>query len=78
MDDILIYSEKRSKHEGHIKMVLDRLRDAGLQVDIRKCEFFVTRTKFLGFIVTTEGIEIDPEKIAAVVNWREPTKIRAI
>jgi hypothetical protein len=78
LDDILIYSEDELEHEEHVKKVLRRLQDAGLQVDLKKCEFSVTRTKYLGFIITTEGIEVDPEKVAAVVNWKAPQNVRGI
>jgi len=78
LDDILIYSENELDHEAHVKKVLQRLRDAGLQVDIKKCEFNVTRTKYLGFIITTDGIEVDPEKVSAVVNWQTPSNVRGI
>lgn len=59
-------------------MVLQRLRDAGLQASIKKCEFHVKRTKYLGFIVTTEGIEVDPEKTAVIRNWKTPMSVRGI
>lgn len=78
LDDILIYSENELEHEEHVKKVLQRLRDAGLQVDLKKCEFSVTRTQYLGFIITTEGIEVDPDKVAAVVNWKAPHNVRGI
>jgi hypothetical protein len=55
--------------------VLQRLIDAGLEVDIRKCEFHVTKTKFLGLIVSTDGLEMDLEKIEVVKNWEVPTNI---
>ena len=47
--------------------VLDRLHAAGLQVDIKKSEFDVKRTKYLGFIIGVDSIEVDPEKIAVVL-----------
>jgi hypothetical protein len=53
LDDILIYSDNVLEHEHHVKLVLQRLREAGLQVDIKKTEFHVTRTKYLGFIIRT-------------------------
>ena len=65
-------------HKEHVRKVLERLRKAGLQVDIKKSEFGVTRTKYLGFIVSTEGIEIDPSKVEVVRNWKEPTTVRGI
>src|ERR1035437_6677372 len=78
LDDILIYSEDPSEHQEHVRKVLQRLRDAGLQADIKKSEFNVKRTKYLGFIVSTEGIEVDPEKIAVVKNWRPPTTVKGV
>jgi predicted oxidoreductase len=68
LDDILIYSEDPLEHETHVKKVLDRLRTAGLQADIKKSEFHVTSTKYLGFIVTINGIRVDPEKVEVVSN----------
>jgi len=78
LDDIIIYSEDPLKYKCHIQKVLERLRKAGLQVDIKKSEFNVTRTKFLGFIISTDGIEVDPEKVAVMKNWKEPTTVKGI
>ena len=66
LDDILIYSENELEHAEHVRKVLQRLRDAGLQVDIKKSEFSVKCTKYLRFIISTDGIEVDPEKIEAI------------
>ena len=78
VDDILIYSENEAEHEIHVKKVLERLRAAGLQASIKKCEFHTTRTKYLGFILTTNGIEADPEKTAIIRNWAVPTTVWGI
>jgi predicted aspartyl protease len=78
LDDILIYSSDPLEHEMHVNKVLNRLRDAGLQVDIKKCEFHVTKTKYLGFIISTDGIEVDPAKREAVISWLPPTSVRAV
>jgi len=72
LDDILIYSQNEEEHIEHVKKVLARLRSAGLQVDIKKSEFHVTETKYLGFVITTEGIATDPEKIDVVQSWKAP------
>lgn len=66
LDDILIYSDDPLEHMMHVHQVFDRLEEGGLQVDIKKSEFSVTKTKYLGFVVTTEGIEVDPAKIEAI------------
>jgi Reverse transcriptase (RNA-dependent DNA polymerase) len=68
LDNILIYLEDPLEHDEHVRKVLERLRAVGLQADIRKSEFHVTRTKYLGFIVSTEGIEVDPDKTAMVCD----------
>jgi hypothetical protein len=65
LDDLLIFSENELDHEIHVKKVLT-LREAGLQADIKKCEFHVRKTKYLGFIVGGDGIEVDPEKISVL------------
>jgi hypothetical protein len=78
LDDILIYSEDPLEHEEHVRKVLERLRKAGLQADIKKSEFRVTRTKYLGFIISTDGIEVDPEKVSVVKNWKEPTTVKGV
>jgi transposase InsO family protein len=78
LDDILIYSENELEHQEHVRKVLLRLREAGLQADIKKCEFGVQRTKYLGFIISTDGIEVDPEKVSIVRNWRAPETVRGI
>ncbi len=66
LDDIMIYSENELEHEEHVCKVLQRLRNAGLQANIKKSEFSVKRTKYLGFIISTDGIKADPEKTAVI------------
>jgi hypothetical protein len=78
LDDILIYSEDPLQHEEQVHKVLKRLREAGLQADIRKCEFGVQRTKYLGYILTTKGLEIDPDKVEPLRNWVRPTTVTGV
>jgi Reverse transcriptase (RNA-dependent DNA polymerase). len=66
LDDILIYSSNELEHQEHVRKVLLRLWEASLQVDIRKCEFYVKRTKYLGFIVSIDSIETDLEKTVVI------------
>jgi hypothetical protein len=58
--------------------VFFKLRAAGLQVDIRKSEFSTTETRFLGYILSTSGIAVDPAKVATVANWEPPTKVKKL
>ena len=78
LDDILIYSESEKNHDEQVLKVLKKLREKGLQVDIDKCEFKVTKVKYLGLIITTEGIQMDAEKIEAIMNWETPTSVKEV
>jgi hypothetical protein len=63
LDDVLIYSASRKDHRKHVREVVQRLIEAGLQIDIHKCEFETTKTKYLGLIVSPGGIQMDPTKV---------------
>jgi len=76
LDDILIYSKSRGEHRRHVREVLKRLTDAGLTIDIRKCEFSVTETKYLGLIISTSGIRMDQEKVRAITTWELPKSLK--
>ena len=79
IDDILVYSRDEQEHEQHLKIVLHTLREKKLYAKLSKCDFWLKEVSFLGHIVSTEGIKVDPAKIEAVVNWKPPrsvTKVR--
>ncbi len=78
LDDILIYSKIQKKHRQHVKMILDRLRDADLQIDIRKCKFNVEETVFLEIIVFREDLCMNSIKVKAIVNWATSTNLKEI
>jgi hypothetical protein len=78
MDDILVYSRTRTEHERHLRLILEKLREAGLHVKIEKCHFFQTEVKFLGLIVGTSGVRMDPEKIRTIVEWKQPRNVTDI
>ncbi|CAA0839473.1 Uncharacterized mitochondrial protein AtMg00860, partial [Striga hermonthica] len=72
IDDILVYSSSPEQHEEHLRTVLETLRREKLYTKFSKCEFWLNRVAFLGHIVTSRGIEVDPSKIEAVRNWSKP------
>jgi predicted aspartyl protease len=78
LDDILIYSENPLEHIEYVCKVLLQLWKAGLQANIKKCEFNVTCIKYLGFIVSTNGIEVDLEKVEAIYNWKQLTTVKGV
>ncbi|KAH4195582.1 hypothetical protein HBH42_073960 [Parastagonospora nodorum] len=73
LDDVLVYSKTVKEHIQHCKSVLRRLRAQGFYVDPKKTELHQTKVKFLGMFVTNAGVEMDPDKIAAINEWRMPT-----
>lgn len=80
IDDVLIYSGgSLSDHRKKVRMVLKKLQEAGLQVDIDKCEFETQTVKYLGFIVEAgKGVRVDPEKIKAVDQWQRPRTVKGV
>ena len=59
-------------------MVLKRLRDAGLQCNIKKCKFHATKVMYLGLIISYNRIKMDPEKVAVIINQESPINIQDI
>jgi hypothetical protein len=80
LDDILIYTNgSLRQHREQVDKVLTRLKEAGLYVDIKKCEFEVKTTKYLGFIVEAgKGTRIDPEKIKAIKEWEALRTVKGV
>ena len=66
LDNILIYSNNELKHKEHVQKVIKRLQKAGLQANIKKSELNIKHTKYLGFIISTNGIEMDLEKTSII------------
>ena len=78
MDDILIYSKTLKEHKKHVRQVLVRLREAGLQVDIEKSQFHKAEVKFLGLLVGINGIRMDPSKIQTILDWEVPRTLKYV
>ncbi|GJR90284.1 reverse transcriptase domain-containing protein [Tanacetum coccineum] len=73
IDDILIYSRNEKEHEEHLKTILELLKKKELYAKFSKCEFWINTVKFLGHLINSSGIHVDPAKIEAVKNWVSPT-----
>ncbi len=78
IDDILVYSENLKEHRAHMKMVLEALCKADLQVDIFKCEFHVKEVLYLGLIVGKNGVRMDPAKVAAIRKWETLRSVKDV
>ena len=73
LDDILIFSKTKQDHVQHVRRVLQRLLENQLFVKAEKCEFHVPEVSFLGFIVGTGNVQMDPAKTRAVTGWSTPS-----
>ena len=72
LDDTIIFSRSFEEHLNRLDLVLGRLKDAGLKITGSECRFFQEKIHFLGHIVSNQGVEVDPEKIAAVRKLKSP------
>ena len=78
LDDVIIFSKTFDEHLERLGKVLSRLSEASLKISPKKCHFFQSEVTFLGHVVSKEGVSTDPDKIAAVKNWREPTTVKQL
>ncbi|GJW24689.1 putative reverse transcriptase domain-containing protein [Tanacetum coccineum] len=79
IDDILIYSKNKKEHEEHLKQILELLKKEELYAKFSKCEFWIPKVQFLGHVIDSEGIHVDPAKIESIKDWtspKSPTEIR--
>ena len=75
IDDILIYSKNHEEHAEHLRIVLEILREKQLYAKLSKCEFWLEQVKFLGHVISPEGVAVDPSKVEAVLEWERLTII---
>jgi hypothetical protein len=75
LDDILIYSKTKEEHLQHVRSVLETLREHKLYAKESKCEFMQRSVKFVGYIVSDAGLEVDQSKVEAVKAWPVPTNV---
>ncbi|GJT33682.1 putative reverse transcriptase domain-containing protein [Tanacetum coccineum] len=78
IDDILVFSKSKEEHEEHLRTVLQILRQEKLYAKFSKCEFWLSKVAFLGHIVSTEGITMDPAKVEAITKWPRPTYVTEV
>ncbi|GJS70678.1 putative reverse transcriptase domain-containing protein [Tanacetum coccineum] len=79
IDDILIYSKNKQEHKEHLKLILELLKKEELYAKFSKCEFWIPKVQFLGHVIDSKGIHVDPAKIESIKDWaspKSPTEIR--
>ena len=78
IDDILVYSRSMEDHETHLRAVLDVLRRQKLFAKLSMCEFWLPKVAFLGHVISSEGVMVDPQKTEAVANWRPLQNVKEV
>ena len=77
-DDIIIHSTTLEEHKEHLKAIFEELRANKLYVNEKKSEFFLKEIKYLGHIISKEGIQMDPDKLRIINEWPQPTNLHEL
>ncbi|GBG74412.1 hypothetical protein CBR_g18823 [Chara braunii] len=72
LDDILLFSKTLQEHQGHLRQVLEKLREANFKINTKKCEWAKTQVLYLGHVLDGDGIKPEDSKIAAIRDWPTP------
>lgn len=73
LDDLIIFSRTFDEHITRLRQVFSRIQDYGLKLSPKKCSFLMKQVKYIGHIVSEQGVQADPDKIDKVTNWPTPT-----
>nr|GFC55399.1 putative reverse transcriptase domain-containing protein [Tanacetum cinerariifolium] len=79
INDILIYSKNKEEHKAHLRIIRELLQKEKLYAKFSKCEFWLDSVKFLGHVINSQGVHVDPEKVEAIKSWtapKSPTEVR--
>jgi transposase InsO family protein len=78
LDDILVFSKTKAEHVEHNKKVLQRLREAKVTLKLKKCEFHVQKTSFLGYTISPDGLGMEQDKVKSILEWPTPTCVKDV
>ena len=77
-DNILIYSKTEEDHVFHLRQVMRILRQEKLYINLKKYSFMTSAIMFLGFVVSAKGLEVDPDKVKAILEWPIPSTLQEL
>ena len=78
VDDVICYSSNMDEHLTHLQLIFDRLNKAGLKLNLRKCQFAAREVKYLGHILSPQGVKPNPEKTAIVDTFPAPRNVKEV
>ena len=76
LDDILIFSKILEDHMMHIHKVLEKLTNEEFLINLKKCSFVKKELVYLGFVISAEGLKMDPMQVKAILEWPTPRSVR--
>ena len=76
LDDIIVFSQDIPQHLRWLEIVLKKLREHGLKLEPKKCQFFCPKVNYLGHVVSADGVATDPDKTKVVKNWPKPSTLK--
>nr|XP_058955069.1 uncharacterized protein K02A2.6-like [Pocillopora verrucosa] len=78
IDDVLIHGKDQQQHDERLEAVLKRLLEAGITLNLDKCVFSTKQVKFLRHVISSNGIEVDPDKVKAIADLPPPTNVQEV
>ena len=75
LDDIIIFSNTIEEHLSKLNRVFDRLRQFNLKLKLSKCDFLKTKTTYLGYLITSDGVRPDPSKLEPIEKYPIPRSV---
>ena len=78
LDDIIVFGKSSQEHLDNLKLVLDRLGEAGLKIKPKKCTLMCKEVAYLGHIISPEGISPNPKKVQTVLDWPVPRTVKEV
>jgi hypothetical protein len=78
INDILIYSKNEEEDAQHLRIVLTRLREHQLYAKFSKCAFWLKEIQFFGYVLSANGIAVDPSKVKDILEWKPPTTVHQV
>lgn len=78
IDDILVASKSEEEHVEHLRIVLGKLKEAGLTLSPTKCKFGMKEVRYLGNMYSEQGRRTDPDKVKAIVEWTTPDSVKEV
>ena len=78
VDDVCVFGSSKEEHDSRLTKVLDRLREAGVTLNLEKCVFGASSLKYLGFLISEKGVHPDPDKVVAISQFPAPTDVSGV